>query len=299
MAAIALASLLAATQGSAETDAAAAAIEAAELLQNAAVSLAEAEGARDRVEALTETVRAYEEGLSALREGVRQAALRERAILAVFEAERERLGRLLAVLQSIQSAPAPLLLLHPDGPVGTARAGMIVADVTPAVAREAQALRAQLEELASLRAVQDAGLSQLSDGLAGVQAARSDLSQAIAERRTLPPPISLDADAMQEVLQSALSLDEFAAFLREQPSSAPDDIPDFAPRGARCRSRFSERCCADFNEADAAGVARPGVVLASHPHALVTTPWPASVRYAARCSITEMSLSSSPKATTF
>jgi hypothetical protein len=123
MAAIALASLLAATQGSAETDAAAAAIEAAELLQNAAVSLAEAEGARDRVEALTETVRAYEEGLSALREGVRQAALRERAILAVFEAERERLGRLLAVLQSIQSAPAPLLLLHPDGPVGTARAG--------------------------------------------------------------------------------------------------------------------------------------------------------------------------------
>jgi DNA-binding GntR family transcriptional regulator len=75
---------------------------------------------------------------------------------------------------------------------------MIVADVTPAVAREAQALRAQLEELASLRAVQEAGLSQLSDGLAGVQAARSDLSQAIAERRTLPPPISLDADAMQE-----------------------------------------------------------------------------------------------------
>jgi uncharacterized phage infection (PIP) family protein YhgE len=118
MAAIALASLLAATQGSAETDAAAAAIEAAELLQNAAVSLAEAEGARDRVEALTETVRAYEEGLSALREGVRQAALRERAILAVFEAERERLGRLLAVLQSIQSAPRRFCCCTP-----TARSG--------------------------------------------------------------------------------------------------------------------------------------------------------------------------------
>jgi septal ring factor EnvC (AmiA/AmiB activator) len=198
----------------------------------------------------------------------------------VFEAERERLGRLLAVLQSIQSAPGPLLLLHPDGPVGTARAGMIVADVTPAVAREAQALRAQLEELASLRAVQEAGLSQLSDGLAGVQAARSDLSQAIAERRTLPPPISLDAGAMQEVLQSALSLDEFAAFLREQPSSAPDDIPDFgAARGALPLPVLGT-VLRRFNEADAAGVARPGVVLASHPHALVTTPWPASVRYA-------------------
>jgi hypothetical protein len=43
------------------------------------------------------TVRAYEEGLLALREGVRQAALRERAILLVFEAERDRLARLLGV----------------------------------------------------------------------------------------------------------------------------------------------------------------------------------------------------------
>jgi hypothetical protein len=55
------------------------------MLQIEAASLAEAEGARDRVEALTETVRAYEQGLLALREGVRQAALRERAILTVFE----------------------------------------------------------------------------------------------------------------------------------------------------------------------------------------------------------------------
>jgi septal ring factor EnvC (AmiA/AmiB activator) len=280
LAAIALAAAIAAGPGSAETDAAAAAADAAELLQIAAASLAEAEGARDRVEALTETVRAYEQGLAALREGMRQAALRERAILTVFEAEEERLGRLLAVLQSIQSAPGPLLLLHPDGPVGTARAGMIVSDVTPAVAGEARALGAQLEELATLRALQDAGLTQLSDGLAGVQAARSTLSQAIADRRTLPPPISLDTDAMQQVLQSALSLDEFAAFLNDQPSRAPDDIPDFAAAQGTLPPPVLGTVLRRFDEADAAGVARPGLVLATRPNALATTPWPASVRYA-------------------
>jgi hypothetical protein len=79
---------------------------------------------------------------------VRQAALRERAILPCSRPNATG-SAASGVLQSIQSAPGPLLLLHPDGPVGTARAGMIVADVTPAVAREAQALRAQLEELAS------------------------------------------------------------------------------------------------------------------------------------------------------
>ncbi len=280
LAALALAWVLAAEPGVANTDAAATAQRAAEMLQGAAASLADAESARDRVEALTETIRAYEEGLLALREGVRQAALRERAILLVFEAERDRLASLLGVLQSIQSAPGPLLLLHPEGPVGTARAGMIVADVTPAVAQEAQELRAQLEELALLRGVQEAALTQLSVGLSGVQTARASLSQAIAERRVLPPPLALDTAAMQEILQSALSLDDFATFLEAQPSRAPDDLPDFASAQGTLRPPVLGTILRRFDETDAAGVARPGLVLATRPNALVTTPWPASVRYA-------------------
>jgi murein hydrolase activator len=272
--------LLAGTPVGAETDAAEAAASAARMLSEAADALAGAEGARDRVEALTGTVRAYEEGLLALREGVRQAALRERAILAVFEAERERLARLLGVLQSIQSAPGPLLLLHPEGPVGTARAGMIVADVTPAVAREAQALRAQLEELALLRTLQEDALARLSDGLTGVQEARAALSQAIAERRDLPTPFARDPDAMRALLESADSLDSFAELLMGQPSAAPDDIPDFAEARGTLRAPVLGTVLRRFGEADAAGIARPGLVLATRPRALVTTPWPASVRYA-------------------
>jgi septal ring factor EnvC (AmiA/AmiB activator) len=264
----------------AEADAASAAAEAALRLQQAATALAEAESARDRVESLTATVRAYEEGLMSLREGVRQAALRERAILMVFEVERDRLSRLLGVLQTIQSAPGPVLLLHPEGPLGTARAGMIVSDVTPAVAREAQALRAQLEELSLLRAVQDGAVAQLSEGLAGVQDARAALSQAIAERRVLPAPFALDAGAMQALLENATSLDAFAERLRALPSAAPDDIPDFATARGALRPPVLGTVLRRFGESDAAGVARPGLVLASRPRALVTAPWPASVRYA-------------------
>jgi len=264
----------------ANTDATETALRAATMLQDAAASLAEADGARDRVEALTDTVRAYEEGLLALREGVRQAALRERAILFVFETERERLSQLLGVLQSIQAAPGPSLLLHPEGPVGTARAGMIVADITPAVAREAQALRAQLEELAILRGLQDAAVAQLSDGLTGAQSARAALSQAIADRRILPPPLALDADAMQAILQSALSLDDFATLLNDQPSRAPDDLPDFAAARGGLTPPVLGTLLRGYEEPDAAGVARPGLVLATRPNALATTPWPASVRYA-------------------
>ena len=102
--------------------------------------------------------------------------------LLVFEAERDRLSRLLGVLQSIEGAPAPLLMMHPEGALGTARSGMILSEVTPAVAEEARALRGQLQELATLRALQDGALSQLTTALERAQDARSALSQAIADR---------------------------------------------------------------------------------------------------------------------
>jgi septal ring factor EnvC (AmiA/AmiB activator) len=278
--ALALILALSAGHAAAEADVAEAAVRAAELLEDAGEALSEADGARNRVEALTETVRAYEQGLLAMREGIRQAALREQAILLTFETERERLSRLLAVLQTIQSAPGPSLLLHPQGPLGTARSGMIVADVTPTVAREAQALRAQLEELALLRQLQDDAVSRLSDGLAGVQEARAALSQAIADRRTLPAPYAVDPDAMRAILESADSLDAFAELLQDGPTAAPDDIPDFAEARGSLRSPVIGTILRQFGETDAAGIARPGLVIASRPYALLTTPWPSSVRYA-------------------
>jgi septal ring factor EnvC (AmiA/AmiB activator) len=131
-----------------------------------------------------------------------------------------------------------------------------------------------------LRAVQEAGLTQLSDGLAGVQAARSDLSQAIADRRTLPPPIALDADAMQAILQSALSLDEFAAFLREQPQRAGRPARLRAARGTLAASGPRHGAAPVRGGRRGRRRAARGWCWRPASNALVTTPWPASVRYA-------------------
>ena len=253
---------------------------AAEMLEQAAFALLEAEGARDRVEALTQTVRAYEEGLLALREGMRQAALREQTILSVFEAERDRLSRLLGVLQSIEGAPAPLLLMHPAGALGTARSGMILSEVTPAVAEEARALRGQLEDLATLRRLQDGAVDQLSLALDRVQAARTQLSQAIADRRMLPENIIRDEAAMTELLDSVESLDALAEVLTRGGAAVSGDLPDFAAARGTLDMPVLGRVLRRFGEADGAGVTRPGLVQATRPRALVTAPWAASVRYA-------------------
>jgi septal ring factor EnvC (AmiA/AmiB activator) len=263
------------------TDPALTAQRAAQMLERAALTMAEADDARDRVDALTETIRAYEEGLSALREGMRRAAIREQSITVVFEAEQERLGRLLGVLQSMQAAPAPLLLIHPNGPVGTARSGMIVSEVTPAVAAEAMELRRQLEELALLRAVQETAEDQLSDGLTGVQEARVALSQAMAERRTLPPRFASDTEALLELTQNAETLDSFATAIRALDVMAADTrLPSFSDQRGQLPLPLQGRVLRGFNQADAAGVTRPGLILAAEARALVSAPWHATVRYA-------------------
>jgi len=226
---------------------------------------------------LTETVQAYEAGLAALRTGLRRAAIRQRTIEADLEARSDEVAQLLGVLQTMGRAPAPILMLHPSGPTGTARSGMMLADVTPALQDRVEALRLQLEEVVVLRELQTAALTVLEDGLEGAQIARTQLSAAISDRTDLPQRFAEDSVQMALLLASSETLDAFASGLTEtQASDGPDagsvkgDIP--LPVGGQVIRRFEEP--------DAAGIIRPGILIATRPRALVTSPLPATVRYA-------------------
>ncbi len=251
-------------------------------LRDAGEALQAAEGARDRVAALTQTVQAYEAGLAALREGLRQATIHERAIEGVFAAESDRLSELLGVLESIESAPEPALLLHPDGPLGNVRAGMILSDVTPALNREAAKLRDALQEVATLRALQESAVQTLQEGLTGVQTARTELSKAISNRTDLPNRLITDDAAMENLISSADTMESFASGLLSASavdSSVEVSLPDFTAARSTLALPVLGRVIRAFNEADAAGVHRPGWVVATRPLTLVTTPWPATIRY--------------------
>jgi hypothetical protein len=85
-----------------------AATQAAARLAAARVQLDAAGGSRDRVAALTETVRAYEDGLIALRDGMRRVAIRRDTLQTQMDARQAEVSQLLGVLASIGNAPAPL-----------------------------------------------------------------------------------------------------------------------------------------------------------------------------------------------
>ncbi|WP_372612272.1 murein hydrolase activator EnvC family protein [Aquicoccus sp.] len=264
----------------ADPDPAAAAQAAADRLDRAMTALDEAEKARDRVKALTETVRAFEDGLQAMREGLRQATIREQALSRDLAIRENEIAQLLGVLQTLGQAPAPALLLHPAGPTGTARSGMIMTDVTPALNARAETLREKLEEMRVLRELQADAAATLEDGLTGVQEARAALSQAVADRDPLPRRFTADPIRIALLISSAETLEGFASGLADiAVDESEGSLPDISHRKGELSLPVQGRVLRRAGEADAAGIRRPGIVVATRPRALVSTPAAATIRY--------------------
>lgn len=242
-------------------------------------TLVEARGARDQVRALSAAIRAHEEGLSALRAGLREAAQREASIRRQFERQSEEVATLLAAMMAVERIEGPALLVHPDGPLATARAGLMLADLAPAMQAEATRIGALLREMETLRSLRETALETLGMGLRTLQDARADLSQAIADRAELPPRLAEDELQMLELLASAQTLEALARGLAEAPAEVLEGVPDFATARGRLPLPARASLLRGAGEADAAGIVRPGLLLATEPGALLTAPWPGTVRY--------------------
>lgn len=265
---------------SAQEDAGALARAAGEMLETASVLLDEADSARDRVRALTQTVQAYEAGLSAMRSGLRTAAIREAQLRGQLEARDAEIAQLLAVLQTLTPGQAPTAFLHPDGPNGTARAGMLLAELTPALNQRAERLRTDLSDVEGLRLLQEQAAAQMQLGLSEVQSARAALNQAMANRTDLPQRFTSDPIRTAILIDSSETLDAFSSGLAnivvdDVGWTAPDIDDQIGTLPMPVRGLILRR----VGEADAAGIARPGVLIATRPGALVAAPTAATLRY--------------------
>jgi septal ring factor EnvC (AmiA/AmiB activator) len=254
------------------------ATQASDALAAAVTAMQEASTARDQVSALTQTIQAYELGLGALRDSLRQAKVREAALLLQFDNERNRVGQLLGVLGQLEATPGPLMLLHPSGPLGTVRSGMIISEVTPALQAEVTRLQSELTELRDLRTLQVAAGSILENGLGVAQTARTTLSQAISDRTALPRRFTEDPDALRGLLESADTLGAFANGL-ELDLSGTDAMRSFASAEGKLNLPTLGSLLLRANEADTSGTRRPGITLSTRARALVTAPWAGTIRY--------------------
>lgn len=233
---------------------------AADQLEAATVALEAAESARDRVKALTGTVRAYEAGLGAMREGLRRVARRESQLLTQLKSREDDVAELLGILQTIETSAPPVLMLHPSGPLGAARSAMMVAEVTPGLYARAEALRRDLEEVQTLRLLQQNAAGTLEKGLSGVQEARTALSAAIADRTDLPRRFTENSVRTAILISSTETLTGFASGLAEIAGGAEKITPlsvDISAQRGELDLPVEGLLLRGFEKRDAAGIARP------------------------------------------
>ncbi|WP_417245245.1 murein hydrolase activator EnvC family protein [Celeribacter sp.] len=239
-----------------------------------------AQSASDRVKALTGVVQAYEEGLEAMRSGLRQVSLREAELSREFADESGQYAQLLGILVGMKPDASPEALVHPSGPLGQARAGMLVASVAPTVQAQVEDMRVRLEEVQILRELQNEALETLSQGLQEVQQARTELSQAMSDRTDLPQRFTTTPERIKTLIDSSETLEAFASGLAVMDVvDGISPLPDLGSAQGSWPMPVPGRMLRNFNEADAAGVKRPGWLWAARPLSLVTTPWPATLRY--------------------
>ncbi|KPD13318.1 murein hydrolase activator EnvC [Phaeobacter sp. 11ANDIMAR09] len=255
---------------------------AADQLEAATVALEAAESARDRVKALTGTVRAYEAGLGAMREGLRRVARRESQLLAQLQSREDEVAELLGILQTIETSAPPVLMLHPSGPLGAARSAMMVAEVTPGLYARAEALRRDLDEVQTLRLLQQSAADTLEKGLTGVQQARTALSTAISDRTDLPRRFTENPVRTAILISSTETLSGFASGLAEIAGGPEEIVPltvDVSAQRGEIDLPVEGLLLRAFNKRDAAGITRPGLLIAARPRALVISPTAATIRY--------------------
>lgn len=255
------------------------AAQAAQMLRDAVGQLDQALTEDDQVASLTRMIRAYEQGLSALRDGLRRAGVREQEIRSEFDARRERLGRVLGVMTAMQQSPETMLLLHPAGPEASARAGMVLSSVAPGLQAEAKDMQDKLEEIRTVRAIQLSAANTLAQGLDQVQEARRLLASAVTDRSSLPVRFGEAPKELTALVQSADTLDAFASGITGMEQDVGPPMADFEGAQGSLALPAIGKVIRRYDEPDAAGVKRPGLVIATAPAALVTTPWPATIRY--------------------
>ena len=254
--------------------------DAARELEEAAIKLVVAKGEKDRIAALTDTIQAFETALSSLRASLRKVASAQKDIKTRLDLREENISRLIGVLYSIDNEPAPAKLVHPDGPLTTARAGMLLSDVLPRLQRPVEQLKKDLEDLKTLETLQTDSSVILESGLRELQSARSDLVAAASSREELPRRFIEDPAKTAILIAASESIETFIKGLSIYGlDDLAQPLPDIEEKKGTLAFPIHGRVLRGFNENDAAGIKRPGIVVATTSAAIVTTPAAVTIRY--------------------
>jgi septal ring factor EnvC (AmiA/AmiB activator) len=253
---------------------------AAAQLQEARSTLERTTSTKNRVKALTQTIASFENGLAVMRDSLRLIASQKRSVQERLDQQEVAYSQLLGVLLSNDKSPVQAQIIHPDGPLTTARSSMLVADILPALQAQVSVLRADMDELSYLSDLQVQVVEDLQTGLNNLQTARTELSRAITDRTDIPTRFIEDPAQTAILLAASDTLDIFADGIEMIAlNEVTTSLPSISDRIGTLPLPVAGRVVRYYGEADAAGIKRSGIIVATSPQAIVTSSTAATIRY--------------------
>ncbi|MEJ2016134.1 MAG: peptidoglycan DD-metalloendopeptidase family protein [Limibacillus sp.] len=225
------------------------------LAQETEALRAEMETLRGQLVASAERAQDLEEDLSTLEQTLAVLEVEESRARLGLEERRRQMAGILQGLQRLSLVPRESLILAPGKPIDLARGGILLQAAYPTIEAEAQALRADLADLASLRAgivAQREELQSAETALSGEreslvallsrkEALEAEASGALAEARARAERLAREAQDLRGLLErleeerrlSLVVLPKLKPEFQPAPTAPePAEQPESAPAGA-------------------------------------------------------------------
>ena len=250
-------------------------------LNSARIKLSYADSYRNRIKALSNLIQKTENSLSDLRSKYRFIKLQTGKLNKDLIFQKEKISKLAGALLVVGQEPLQSKLLHPEGALNTARSSLILSDILEGVRTEAEDLNRDLEKLQLLTNLSQRAEKEMQLSLEIIQTARATLVKAASDRTDLPLRFIDDPEKISSLSKSSKSLGEFAVALNslERKLIIPNE-PILKNNKGGLTLPTEGVVTRKFNEADAAGIVRPGIIIRTKEYAFVTSPVAATVRYA-------------------
>jgi len=250
-------------------------------LNSARTKLSSADSYRNRIKALSNLIQKTEDSLSDLRSKYRFIKLQTGKLNKDHIFQKEKISKLAGALLVVGQEPLQSKLLHPEGALNTARSSLILSDILEGVRTEAENLNRDLEKLQLLTNLSQRAEKEMQLSLEIIQTARATLVKAASDRTDLPLRFIDDPEKISSLSKSSKSLGEFAVALNslERKLIIPNE-PILKNNKGGLTLPTEGVVTRKFNEADAAGIVRPGIIIRTKEYAFVTSPVAATVRYA-------------------
>jgi septal ring factor EnvC (AmiA/AmiB activator) len=250
---------------------------------------AQTEALRRRLEVTTTKLQALEDEKGRIDAELARLIPEERRLAQNFTADRARVSRLLAVLETMQSDPPPVIALHADDALAAVRGAMLLGAAVPRLYHAASALADQLRRLKTERAELDRRSKDDLRVAAALSATRIALDQLLVTKSEAAQQARDRYDTLQaRLLGAAQSAGDLQALLARvaalrQPATERG-IVDVAPLhgpGDAPGPPVTVQPVIGVASKDPSGTGRePAVEMQTAPAATVVAPGDAAVLYA-------------------